>query len=163
MIIRKAVPGDLIAINEIYNQAVLQGFCTAHLQPVDREYREQWFAGHPPEFFPVFVAETDMGVAGWISLSPYRQGRQAFAHVCEVSYYVHRDARRKGIGSSMMEYAIRIAPDYGFDVLIAILLDRNPASLALLEKNGFARWGAMPGIARIGQHSADHLYYGLKL
>jgi L-amino acid N-acyltransferase YncA len=163
MIIRKASPDDLDAINEIYNQAVRQKFCTAHLEPVDREYREQWFAGHSPETFPVFVAETDKGIDGWISLSPYRAGRQALAHVCEVSYYVHREARRRGIGNRMLEYAIRVAPDYGFEVLIAILLDRNPASIALLEKNGFKKWGTMPGIAKIGPDRADHLYYGLIL
>jgi phosphinothricin acetyltransferase len=62
-----------------------------------------------------------------------------------------------------LEHAIRVAPEFGFSVLIAILLSKNPASIGLLEKHGFSCWGAMPGIAKIGDQTADHLYYGLKL
>ena len=48
-------------------------------------------------------------------------------------------------------------------VLIAMLLDKNPASIGLLQKFGFKEWGRMPGIARIDDQTADHLYYGLEL
>lgn len=163
MQLRKAVFADLAAINEIYNQAVQELFSTAHLRPVSMEYREQWFASHHPDRYPVLVAETEGAVAGWISLSPYRSDRQALEHVAEVSYYVHREERRRGIGDLLLEHVLETAPGYGFEVLIAILLDKNPASISLLEKHGFSRWGTMPGIARIGPFRADHLYYGLKL
>ena len=52
---------------------------------------------------------------------------------------------------------------YPLSVLVAILLNKNPASIALLDKYGFECWGVMPGIARIQDQEADHLYYGLKL
>lgn len=164
MKIRKAQSSDLPAINDIYNQAVRQLFCTAHLEPVDMTERRLWLEAHPPDRYPVFVAE-DYGqdVTGWVSLAAYREGRQALAHVAEVSYYVDERSRGKGVGSSMLEHAIREAPHYGFSVLVAILLDKNPASIALLKKYGFAPWGSMPGIARIHGQEADHLYYGLKL
>jgi L-amino acid N-acyltransferase YncA len=164
MKIRKARSSDHQAINNIYNQAVRQLFCTAHLEPVDIDERRQWFAAHPADRFPVFVAE-DSGqeVTGWVSLGAYREGRQALAHVAEVSYYVDENSRGKGLGSRLLEHAVREAPHYGFSVLIAILLDKNPASIGLLEKYGFERWGSMPGIALIHGQEADHLYYGLKL
>ena len=154
---------DLQAIHEIYNQAVVQRFCTAHLQPVSMEERERWFSAHDPERYPVYVALSRGIVSGWISLGPYRQDRQALAHVGEVSYYIHESYRNQGIGSRLMEHVIRVAPQVGITVLVAILLDRNPASIALLDKFGFSLWGTMPGIARIGPETADHLYYGLKL
>jgi L-amino acid N-acyltransferase YncA len=163
MNIRLAHPGDLPAINEIYNQAVGELFCTAHLHQVDMDYRREWFSEHDPLRFPVYVYEERGSVLGWISLGPYRKGRQALDHVGEVSYYVHRLSRGRGIGKQMLEHVIRTAPQLGLTVLVAILLDRNSASISLLEKEGFTRWGAMPGIARIGHDSADHLYYGLKL
>jgi L-amino acid N-acyltransferase YncA len=163
MTIRLARNGDLEAINRIYNQAVVRRFCTAHLQPVDMQYREQWFTRHHPEKYPVFVSERDGAITGWMSISPYREGRQALSHVGELSYYVDRDFQRQGVGSSLLGHAIAEAPRLGISVLIAILLDRNPASIKLLEKFGFTRWGSMPGIAVIGGETADHLYYGLKL
>jgi len=154
---------DLPVINKIYNQAVGELCCTAHLKPVDMAYRRRWFEAHPPDRYPVFVARVDSLVAGWISLGPYRPGRQALAHVAEVSYYVDADYRNRGIGLALMTHAVNATPGLGITVLVAILLDRNPASIGLLEKFGFQRWGIMPGIARIGTETADHLYYGLKL
>jgi len=163
MLIRKARQEDLPFINEIYNQAVRQLFCTAHLEPVGMVERKLWFLSHKPDLHPVFVAEKEERIVGWASLGPYREDRQALAHVAEVSYYVDELARRKGVGSSLLNHAIQKAPDHGFLVLIAILLNRNPASIALLLSNGFEEWGRMPGIARIGDQLADHLYYGLRL
>jgi L-amino acid N-acyltransferase YncA len=163
MEIRIAQAGDLLAINDIYNQAVRQRFCTAHLVPLNMEEQEKWFASHDPARHPVFVAAYTEHIAGWVSLGAYRKDRQALAHVAEVSYYVDENERGKGIGSRLLEHAVNVAPGFGFSVLIAILLNKNPASIALLEKFGFENWGVMPGIALIDGQEADHLYYGLKL
>ena len=154
---------DLPAINSIYNQAVRQGFCTAHLEKVDMEERRKWFTVHDPLHYPVFVFLKMDRVMGWVSLGPYREGRQALAHVAEVSYYVDEKERGKGIGTRLLDHVVTRASDFGFSVLVAILLDKNPASIGLLQKFGFREWGRMPGIARIGDQTADHLYYGLKL
>lgn len=158
-----AQQGDLPRINQIYNQAVQQRFCTAHLEEVKMQEREHWFAAHDPSRHPVFVAIDEQVVVGWASLGPYREERQALAHVAEVSYYVDEKMRGKGVGSKLMDHAMNVAGEYGISVLIAILLDKNPVSIALLRKFGFEEWGRMPGIARIEGQVADHLYYGLNL
>lgn len=163
MKIRIARGDDLPVINDIYNQAVRQRFSTAHLEPLSLKEREAWISQHDPARFPVYVAARETRVLGWISLGPYREGRQALAHVAEVSYYVDETERGKGIGSSMLKHSIDVAPGFGFSVLIAILLDKNPASMGLLEKFGFTEWGRMPEIALIDGQKADHLYYGLAL
>ncbi len=67
------------------------------------------------------------------------------------------------IASQLLQHAMSVAPACGLTILVAILLDRNPGSIALLKKFGFSLWGSMPGIAIIGEERADHLYYGLKL
>ncbi len=163
MKIRKARKEDLPLINEIYNQAVRQRFCTAHLEEVGMQERVRWFSSHLPAHFPVFVAIDEEKVMGWVSLGPYREDRQALAHVTEVSYYVDEMVRGKGVGSGLLDHALNVASEYGFSVLIAILLNRNPASIGLLLKFAFEEWGRMPGIARIDEQEADHLYYGLRL
>jgi phosphinothricin acetyltransferase len=161
MNIRKAHINDLEPINAIYNQAVGKRFSTAHLEPVPFEERMHWFFAHTPDRYPVYVLEDYGRIKGWISLSAYRPDRQALAHVAEVSYYVEEASQGMGIGSRMMAHAVKSAPDYGFSVLIAILLSHNPHSIALLEKFGFEEWGRMPGIAIIDDTASDHLYYGL--
>ncbi len=154
---------DLLAINEIYNQAVLQQFCTAHLEQVSMEERKLWFRAHDPAVYPVFVAVADERIVGWVSLGPYREDRQALKHVAEVSYYVDEKDRGSGVGSRLLSHAIGMARSFGFTVLIAILLNRNPTSIGLLQKYSFEEWGRMPDIAQIDGLLADHLYYGIKL
>jgi L-amino acid N-acyltransferase YncA len=163
MEMRLARQEDLSQINEIYNQAVRQGFCTAHLTEISMEERRAWFETHDPQRFPVYVAIKEHLITGWVSLGSYREDRQALAHVAEVSYYVEELHRGEGIGNRLMEHAIEVSPQFGFSVLVAILLNKNPASIGLLKKFGFEAWGVMPGIALIEGQEADHLYYGLKL
>ena len=141
MRIRLAKKEDLQAVNEIYNQAVEERFCTAHLSPVSLEYQEEWFLHHDPDRYPVYVSVSGNRILGWVSLGAYRSDRQALAHVGEVSYYVHREEHGKGVGSRLMEHIISVAPGFGITILIAILLDKNPASIALLKKYGFSCWG----------------------
>jgi L-amino acid N-acyltransferase YncA len=86
MKIRLATVSDLPAINEIYNQAVRKRYCTADLDEITLEQRTQWFEGHQPEEYPVFVAEENTTIIGWICFSPYRAGRRALQSAAEVSY-----------------------------------------------------------------------------
>jgi len=154
---------DLEAVNEIYNQAVESKFSTAHTEPVSMDERMNWFSEHSNPRYPVYVWEEEGVIAGWLSFSPYRKGREALHATAEVSYYVHNAYRRRGIGRRLLEFAIIKAPDLQFKTLIAILLDPNTASIALLEKFGFERWGNMPAIAEIDFEKFNHLYYGLHL
>lgn len=154
---------DLERIQEIYNQAVRAKFSTAHTTPLSMGERMDWFRKHDPEQYPVYVWEEEGEVAGWISFSPYREGRMALRSTAEISYYVHRDYHRRGIGTRLMEFAISRCPELRFKTLIAILLEPNRASIALLEKFGFSLWGSMPSVAEIDGKEYDHLYYGLRL
>jgi L-amino acid N-acyltransferase YncA len=163
MRIRLALEEDLFAINAIYNQAVDQKYCTAHLSPLSQSQQASWFKKHDPARYPVFVSIVDKQVTGWMSIGAYRIDRQALNHVAEVSYYVDKTRRGEGIGTLLLKHAILHAPDFGFSVLVAILLGRNQASIGLLEKLEFSCWGTMPGIAKIDNQEVDHLYYGLKL
>ena len=140
-----------------------QRYCTAHLLPISLDAQNNWFRKHDTTRFPVFVSVLDKEVCAWISLGPYRIDRQALEHVAEVSYYVEKSRQGEGIGTQLLEYAIRKAPEFGFSVLLAILLGRNLGSIRLLEKLNFSCWGSLPGIAKIDDQEVDHLYYGLKL
>jgi len=153
---------DLEAVNEIYNQAVGLKFSTAHTHPLSLDERLEWFGEHDDRY-PVFVWEENGTVAGWISFSPYRKGRQALQSTAEISYYVHTRFHRMGIGSRLLEYAIAKAPGLKFRNLIAILLEPNAASIALLRKFGFELWGDMPAIAEINGGKFNHQYYGLRI
>lgn len=160
MKIRLATPSDLPAINEIYNQAVRKRYCTADLDEIDMQSRIEWFEGHVPEKYPVFVGELDGIIIGWICFSPYRSGRRALNISAEVSYYLHEDYLQKGYGSILFMHAIEVAPSFQFKNVFAILLEPNIASIKLLEKFQFKRWALLPDIAMIDGKECSQVYYG---
>ncbi|MBI9058858.1 MAG: N-acetyltransferase [Labilibaculum sp.] len=160
MNIRLANSSDLSVINEIYNQAVRKRYCTADLDEIDMEERRNWFDSHKPDTHPVFVVEENGIVLGWMCYSIYRSGRRALKTAAEISYYLHEDHLRKGIGARLMEFAITHASKYNFKNLFAILLEPNIASIKLLEKYGFERWATLPNIANIDGRWCSHVYYG---
>jgi L-amino acid N-acyltransferase YncA len=156
--IRNAKPEDLIKINEIYNQAVSEGF-TGHTLPLDIKETEDWYVKHSMDTYPVFVAEVENEIAAWLSFSPYRQGRQAFRHTAEISYYLHKQHRRKGIGTFLVDYALRQAKIYHFNVLMAIVLENNEGSIRLLESAGFSRSAVLPNVAEMNGVKIGHIYF----
>jgi len=161
MEIRTARLADLGDIVAIYNQAVREK-ATADTDPVTVLERRGWFERHAPDRRPILVAVED-AVMGWCGLSDYRPGRAAVRHTAEISYYVHAAHRRKGIASALVAEAIRRCPELEIRTLFAILLDSNAASVGLLEKFGFRRWGHMPEVADFDGLELGHLYYGLRV
>jgi len=160
---RIAQASDFPAIVEIYNQAVALKNATAELTPASLDSKREWFAAHSAREYPIFVAEAAGLVTGWCSLSPYRPGRMALRYTAEISYYLHKDFRRMGIGSRLVAHAIEESRTRGIKTLVAILLDVNTGSIRLLEKLGFQKWGELPRVADFDGHECGHLYYGLRV
>jgi phosphinothricin acetyltransferase len=163
MIIRTAASKDFGEIINIYNHAVDEKFATADTEYVTVESRKGWFAQHSPQTYPIYVAEENGQVIGWCSLSPHRPGRKALRTVSEISYYIHKDHRRKGVANSLITHTMKKAKDLGFKNLITILLDLNKTSIYILEKFGFEKWGHLPNIADINGVVCGQFIYGKQL
>jgi len=161
--IRPAVQTDLAAIVRIYNEAVLKKGLTADLELVTEESRQDWFAEHTQERYPILVATDEDKVVGWISLSPYRKGRKALDATAEVSLYITDGQIGRGVGSDMMQSIIALAGALGYHNMIAILIGTNERSIGLFRKYGFELWGTMPGIIEIDGGQYNHCFYGKKL
>jgi len=101
--IRIAKESDLQAIVEIYNQAVKSKFETADIEEIELKNKHEWFYNHNPDSYPILVYEKNKTVVGWISISPYREGRKALRFTVEISYYVHKEYKRQGIGSDLIK------------------------------------------------------------
>ena len=163
MIIRIAEPADIDAIDAIYNQAIELNMATADTVPYSREERELWFESHNNEEYPLYVAVLKEMVVAYCYFSAYRPRRHALRYAAEISYFVHEEFRRQGIGSALMNHLVTLAPGLGFKTLLAILLEHNTGSISLLEKYGFREWGRIPSAADFNGREYDHLYYGFKI
>lgn len=161
MNIRYASLDDLDQIVDIYNQAIVAGQKTADTTAFSVEQRVEWYEAHQKEAFPILVATENDQIVGYLTISPYRKGRPALSKTAEVSYYIHFDYHKKGVGSGLLEHAIHLCPGLHLDTLIAILIGNNEGSIRLLKKHGFEEWGCLPNIVYFNGERLNHLYYGL--
>jgi len=160
--IRKAVVEDLSALTNIYNQAI-KANQTADSIPMTTADRMSWFTAHQNPKFPLIIAEQENVVCGYATLSNYRGGRPALRTVVEVSYYIHQDHQRKGLGTTLLEKSLELAKALEFKHAVAILLETNLPSIHLLEKFKFEKWGHLPNVAEFDNAVCGHVYYGKHL
>jgi phosphinothricin acetyltransferase len=158
--IRIATQQDLPAITAIYNQVIAERNATADLEPKRVEEQLAWFMGHVPTAYPLYVYEWQGDVCGWCSISPYRKGREALQEVGEISYYVEASQRGQGIGSRLVEHALGDCQRIGKRVLLAMVIEGNAGSLALLMKYGFTQWGYLPNVVNLNGVFKGHIYMG---
>jgi phosphinothricin acetyltransferase len=159
MTIRDAVERDLPAIVEIYNAAIATRISTAREEPVAMEDRRAWFHEHSADTHPLWVAQVDDRVAGWLSFHPFIR-RPAYRGTAEISLYVHEDFRRRGFGVRLLEKAIAECSRLKINALVGCIFGHNEPSLRLFERLGFERWGFLPRIARLDRLERDLVILG---
>lgn len=143
MMIRRAEAGDLPRLTAIYNDEVANGVATLDLTPKTEEERRGWFEAHNRDNHPLLVAEVDGRVAGYASLSPYRE-KEAFRSTVELSIYVARDCRRQGVAAALMEAILAQArADAGTHLVVSVITSGNEASERLHARFGFTFCGTL--------------------
>jgi L-amino acid N-acyltransferase YncA len=153
---------DLPAIVAIYNSTVASRQVTADTEPVTVESRQAWFAAHTPERRPLWVAEQDGELLGWLSYSDF-YGRPAYAGTVEVSIYLHENARGKGLGKFFLARAIEFAPAIGVHTLLGFIFGHNEPSLRLFQGFGFERWAMLPRVATLDDVERDLVILGKRV
>jgi len=158
--IRLAGKTDLPVIDDIYNQAVSSGLHTAHLTPLPRAERQNWFNSHEAGHYPIFVYTKNRRILGWASLSPYRPGRAALNDVAELSLYIDFQHHGEGIGSKLVGHCLEKAPLLKKRILFSIIIEGNHASINLMQKFGFEQWGYLPQVIKYRDLKRGHIYMG---
>jgi RimJ/RimL family protein N-acetyltransferase len=87
----------------------------------------------------VFVAETDEGVVGRLSVA--RDPHPASRHVADLGLMVAAAARRRGVGRALLERAAAWAQEAGVRKLELHVFPHNEAAIRLYERFGFVREG----------------------
>jgi L-amino acid N-acyltransferase len=143
--IRTARLTDAEAIRGIYNRAILT-VATFDLEPRSLEEQQQWLAMRSGAHL-VLVADAGGSLAGFASLSPYRD-RPAYRTTVENSVYVDDSFQGKGIGKQLMSDLVDSARDRGFHSMIARIVSSNAASIALHRAVGFEIVGVEKEVGR---------------
>ncbi len=143
MIIRKAEISDLKELLDIYNYEVEHGVATLDLKAKTLVEWEEWFYSHNIDNHPLFVAEIENKVVGYASLSSYRE-KEAFKSTVELSIYISKNCRKKGIASALMEFILNEAKkDVRTHSVVSVITSGNKASEKLHKKFGFEFCGTI--------------------
>lgn len=143
MIIRKAKGTDIEALLAIYNYEVEHGVATLDLQPKTLGEWWNWYNVHNVENHPLLVVEIEGVVAGYATLSAYRE-KEAYKSTVELSIYVDAAHRGAGVATALMEAILAEAKaDERTHTVVSVITSGNTASEKLHKKFGFEYCGSI--------------------
>lgn len=160
--IRDARESDLESIVRIYNAAIPGRLATADTEPVSVASRRAWMREHDAARHPLWVAERDGRVLGWLSVSAF-YGRPAYAATAELSVYVDPALQRGGVASALLQQALDRADALALRTYLGFIFAHNARSLALFRKFGFEQWAHLPRVAVLDGIERDLLIFGRRL
>lgn len=157
LVIRKATEGDVPAITEIYNYAVLNTVATFDLEPKSIEDRRKWFHEHD-KALPILVAVEGEIVVGWSAMSEWSE-KKAYRISAEISLYVKPGREGEGIGKALTDALLAAGSESGIRTIIARIVGGNEVSSHILETRGFRYIGVMLEVGKkFGRLLDVHLY-----
>ena len=161
--VRPATDGDLPAIQDIYNHAVLHTTASYDYEPWDMRKRVDWFTDHVRNDYPVLVAENTTGrVVGWGSLSRFH-ARPGYRFTAEDSIYVAQDSRNCGIGKQLLAPLIDAARARQFHSIIGLIDAQNDISIRLHARFGFEKVAFLKQVGHKFDRWLDVVYMQLML
>lgn len=138
VLIRDAVASDLPTVAEIYTYESLHAYSTFETE--ERPLSDWAHKLHSGD--PFLVAADGDRVLGFAYASPFRD-RPAYHRTRETSVYLHRAARREGLGTRLYDALLARLREQGFHTAVALIALPNDGSVRLHEKAGFTLAGTM--------------------
>jgi L-amino acid N-acyltransferase YncA len=133
---RPATLDDADAIARIYNEGIADRVATFETRFRTAQEVRGWFDG----VHPVVVVEDAGDVIAFAATSSYRN-RECYAGIAEVSLYVARAARGRGVGRMALAALIEHAGQAGYWKLVSRVFPENRASRGLIRSMGFREVG----------------------
>ncbi|WP_255286511.1 MULTISPECIES: arsinothricin resistance N-acetyltransferase ArsN1 family A [unclassified Bacillus (in: firmicutes)] len=139
LLIRSSEESDIKSIQQIYNQGIEDRIATLETEIKDFFYMKEWFEKHNGRY-KVIVAESEGQIVGWASLNQYNN-RCAYDGVADISVYISREFRGRGIGKKLLEDLKSLAIKNGFHKMILFTFPFNKLGQGLYKKMGFREVG----------------------
>ena len=137
--VRMARSSDAETICTIYNQGIEDRVATLETELRTPAERREWMATRGPRH-PVLVAEARGIVVGWGSLNRFNP-RPAYDHVADLSVYVERAWRGRGVGQCLLERLVALARDLRYHKMVLAAFPTNRPGITLYERIGFTTVG----------------------
>ena len=144
MIIRPVQLDDAAAIRAIYQPYVTETAITFEVDvPTVLEFERR--ITKTLAQYPYLVAEEDGKVLGYAYASTY-YARTAYDWTVELSIYISKEAKGKGIGSALYDALEEELKARGFLRFLACIAVPNEASIAMHKKRGYVQVAHFPKV-----------------
>lgn len=142
--IRRAEPGDLPAVRDIYKHYVLNSTVTFDERPKTLGQWRRTLREATELQLPFLVAVSATGtLVGYAIAQPWKQ-RAAYRHTVESSVYLAPAAAGRGLGKALMVALMDATRERKVREMIAVIADQGAdASIALHRRLGFEEIGRM--------------------
>lgn len=147
-VVRPAVPADLAALTDIYNDYVRSGAATFDTVVFSVDGRRTWLA-HYADTGPhrLLVAEDSGELVGYATSSPFRS-KPAYATSVETSVYCRAGETGRGLGTLLYAALFEVLSREDVHRAYAGVALPNDASVALHRRLGFQPVGTYHEVGR---------------
>ncbi|WP_378953898.1 arsinothricin resistance N-acetyltransferase ArsN1 family A [Pelosinus sp. sgz500959] len=137
---RIALIGDIEQITEIYNQGIQDRIATLESNLKSVAEMENWFNIRSERHKVIVIENEDGYIKGWASLNVFNP-RECYQGVADLSIYIRREERGKGLGKELLVELMEIAKEVGFHKLVLSTFASNYAGQNLYSSVGFIKVG----------------------
>nr|WP_297523978.1 GNAT family N-acetyltransferase [uncultured Roseateles sp.] len=143
LLIRPSLEGDIAAIQQIYEHAVLHGTGTFETDVPDRAEMGRRRTEVLSRSLPYLIAERDGQVLGF-AYANYFRPRLAYRYFVEDSIYLAPHAQGQGVGRLLLAELIARCEAAGARQMVAVIGDsQNLGSIGVHRSHGFEDIGVM--------------------
>jgi L-amino acid N-acyltransferase YncA len=149
------------AVIDVYNHFVENSFAAYNEETVGYGFYDVFL--NMARGYPAVVAKTETGeVVGFGFLSSFHHA-PSFGHTACVSYFIHPDHTRRGIGGLFLRRFEKEAAKKGISILLAHISSLNPGSIQFHRKNGFEECGRFHDVGKKFGKSFDMIWVQKRL
>ena len=139
---------DAAQIAEIYAHYVVNGTATFETEPPDAQEMAARISKVLDGGYPWLVAREETGrVLGYAYGSRFHP-REGYRYSIETSIYVRSDAKRRGVGSALINALVTECEARGYRQAFAVIAGTEPASVVLHARAGYRPCGTLERAGR---------------
>lgn len=157
--IRRATRGDFNPAVKLW-QSLAGERKYIETERVSRERKARWARSVGDLQSLWAIAEIGGELVGWLMLFPYYGRLEKTKHVKSLGMGVAKAFRSSGVGTALMDYAIKWARQRRVKKIVLSVFSTNKKAIRLYEKFGFEREGKMKRQFLIDGRYVDEIMMG---
>jgi phosphinothricin acetyltransferase len=138
--VRDAKLLDIPYITNIYNEGIEDRIATLETSLRDNSEMENWLTSRGERYKVIVMEDTEGIVIGWASINIFNS-RCCYSGVGDISIYINRNMRGRGLGKVLLNSLFDIARRQDFHKLVLSTFEFNDVGKRLYKKLGFREVG----------------------